>query len=57
VIAASANRDVRLFENGKCVSRYQNENSDKKIFSLSKCQSKRSFAIGWSNGDVEVLGY
>lgn len=39
MIAASPNRDVRHFKNGKCISRYENENLEKKIFSLSKSQS------------------
>lgn len=57
MVAATPGRDIRLFESGKCVSRYENENQEKKIFSVSKCMSKRAFAVGWSNGDVEILNY
>ena len=57
MVAATPGRDIRLFEGGKCVSRYENENQEKKIFSVSKCMSKRAFAVGWSNGDVEILNY
>ncbi len=51
-MAASPGRDIRLFEGAKCVSRYENEDSEKKIYSMSKCQSKRALAVGWNNGDV-----
>lgn len=57
IIACTAKKDIRLYENSRCCSEHINQDEDLRLYCMQKCGKERRVVSGWNDGSLRYFSY